>query len=108
MNFIYTKVIGFFLGEALAHSDRIKVAIAGFLATAILQLSAACGFCQALLTPDLVDKLSMTIAGLVVTLIGGISARDTKTPAEAAGADAFLPAPPADALGLPGDPPVIP
>lgn len=108
MNFIYTKLMTWILGEALAHSDRIKVAVAGFITTLVLNLAGSCAPCQAFLTPELVNKLSLSIAGLVVTLIAAISHRDVGAPGQVVPgaaewtAPVDLPPAPDDALGVPG------
>lgn len=98
MNFIYTKIMGWILGEALANSDRIKVIVAGAISTLILNLAATCAACQPFLTPDLVNRLSMTIAGFVVTMVASLTHRDVAAPGEVV-AGAAIPI-----SALPGNP----
>lgn len=114
MNFIYTKIMNYLVGEALAKSDRIKVAVAGAISVVLTNLLGACQICQAILSPEVVNNISMTIAGTVVTLILSITHRDTLTPYETAAAGkAVAPMPPLkpltdEELKEIGDPPVLP
>lgn len=82
MNAIYTKIMSWLVGEALANSDRIRVALAGVIATLILQGLASCQVCATFLTPDKVQALSLTIAGTVVTLVLSLTHRDVAAPGE--------------------------
>lgn len=82
MNAIYTKIMGFLFGEAIANSDRIKIAVAGFVTGLIVNLTKGCSFCQTILTPEVVDLINKGIAGLVVTLIAALSKRDIAAPGQ--------------------------
>ncbi len=102
MNTIYTKIMEFLIGKALANSDRIKVVVAGFVATALIQLGHSCGFCGGILTPEVTDWLSKAVAGAVVTLVLAITHRDVAAPGQTVGTDGSFPPPPVSPDGVPG------
>lgn len=105
MNFIYTKMMTWALGEALAHSDRVKSAVYGAVLSGLALVAGQCSVCNAFITPEVSHWLAGTIAGLAVAIIGGLSHRDVAAPGEfvSGGAQPMYPEPPADALGVPGD-----
>jgi len=111
MNWIYGKIMSWLVGEALANSDRIKIAVFGIVSTALVQIAAACPACGSFLTPDVKSWICNAIAGAVVTLILAITHRDIAAPGQTvpgAAVDAPLPPPPVTADGVPGVPPALP
>ena len=105
MDWIYQKIVGFFLGEALANSDRVKVVIAGFIGKALLTVAAGCAVCAALLTPEIVSQLTNLIAGAVVTLVAALTHRDVAAPGQTVPGAAVDIGPPPP---LPDDPALVP
>jgi len=108
----YVSVMGWFLGKALANSDRLKTIIAGTIAAVLTKVTGAiliaCAVCAAFITPDMVNQLSLWIAGATLAMLVSLTHRDVAAPGETVpGAAMALPDPPADALGVPGDPPVV-
>ncbi len=82
MHDLYVKIVGWFLGRALANSDRLKVVVAGFIAKGLLTALAGCSVCALVLTPDLVQQLSMSIAGAVLVLVASLTSRDVAAPGQ--------------------------
>ena len=93
MNYIYTKLMSFAIGEALGNSDRVRVmavSLAGIIFTHIL---AACAVCNQILTPDVVRDLTIAIGGFAVTMVASLSHRDVGAPGqEVPGAAPVVPA----------------
>ena len=82
MNYLYTKLMSWAVGEALANSDRVRVmavALCGILFTRIL---AACPQCSMILTPDVVQALTVALGGAAVTLVAALSHRDVGAPGQ--------------------------
>lgn len=104
MDFLYKKIMTWLFGAAIAHSDRIKVAVAGFLTTLVLNFLKGCAVCQPFLTPELMDWLNKAILTAVGLLIAALSHRDIAAPDESVAGEAVdLPPAPKTADGLPGD-----
>lgn len=82
MDALYKKVMSYLVGEAMAHSDRIKVQVIGFVAIALLWIAHACGACGSILTPEVVTALSITIGTFVVTTVLALTQRDIAAPGQ--------------------------
>lgn len=112
MNWLYSKIMSWALGEAIANSDRVKIGVVTALTALAAQLIPVCGFCPAILTPALLDKIAAAIVVLGLKLIHSLDHRDIAAPGETVVGEAIpdseLPPPPADALGVPGAPIVNP
>ncbi len=90
MDWVYKKVMAWFVGEALANSDRVKTAIyTAVLAPigAVFALAIArCQPCADFLTPELATKLALGVAATIVSLgiklIHSLDVRDVAAPGE--------------------------
>lgn len=103
MNWLYTQVMSWLVGEALANSDRIKVTVAGIVTAVLVQVAGACPACAPFLTPEVKAWICNAIAGAVVTLVAALSHRDVAAPGQTVdGAAVPLPLPPALPDGVPG------
>ncbi len=111
MNWLYTKIMAWLLGEAIANSDRIKLGLAGtisgVISAAFVLVIQRCTFCAEYLTPELAMKLAVMVAAAVwsvtLKLIHSLDHRDIAAPNEVVEGEA-MPEAPADANGVPGEP----
>jgi hypothetical protein len=94
MNFIYTQFMNFLFGQAVANSDRIKVAVMGVMGMALAWFAALCTPCKMIMTPELTTFICNWIGGLAVTVILGLTHRDIAAPGQTV-PGAAVPAPPA-------------
>lgn len=105
MDWLYTKMMSWAFGQAIANSDRIKIGIYSALASAAAMLAPACSFCPAILTPEVLHYIAAGIVTLAIKLIHSLDHRDIAAPGETVPGEAMpdgeLPPPPADALGVP-------
>ena len=85
MHNLYIKFMTWLAGEAVAHSDRIQIAVKGGLGIIVAQILPKCSVCSSFLTPELMDKLSATIAAFAITLIASVTVRDVVAPEKGAG-----------------------
>ena len=103
MNFIYTYIMKFLVGEALANSDRMKVGVMSVVTIALTNLAGACTVCQALLTPAVVNAISVTVGGWALSMILALTKRDVAAPGQsvAGAANWTLPADPGTGVPQP-------
>lgn len=93
MNWFYTKVMSWLFGQAIANSDRVRVAIASALSAGFLLIISKCAFCSAILTPELADKLAIAIVTLGLKMMHSLDSRDIAAPDEVVPGEA-MPEPP--------------
>lgn len=106
MNTIYKMIMSWLLGDAMAHSDRIKTAVYGSIVSALVLVAGQCSVCNAILTPDVTKLIAGIIATCTVSIIAALSHRDVGAPGQwVPGAAQDDPAIPAAAL--PPPPPVV-
>lgn len=101
MNKIYVKVMEFFVGRALANSDRVRAAFHAAVLSGLTMLAANCDFCNSILTKEVAQWIAGTIAALGIAVIAALTGRDVAAPDEVVDGEA-MPEPPSDALGTPG------
>ena len=100
MNFIYTKIMKWLVGEALANSDRVRVAVGAAVTSLLTLIASQCAPCQALLTPEVTHWIVGVVGAAAVALIHSLGTRDVAAPNEIVAGEA-LPEPPATADGIP-------
>ncbi len=103
MDWIYKKVMSWAFGEAIAHSDRIKIAIYSGLVSISALLAPACSFCPSILTPQVMQAIAGGIVALGIKLIHSLDHRDIAGPNEVVAGEAMPEPPP-----LPEEEPVNP
>ena len=106
MDWFYKKIMAWAVGEALANSDRVKLAIYTGLGSLLALATPACPFCPALFTPAVMQTVAAGIVALGIKLIHSLDTRDVATPGEiVAGAAIPIGPPAATADGVPELPP---
>ncbi len=93
MDFIYKKLMTWAFSEAMAHSDRARVAVMGVATSVLTLIAAQCSPCQALLTPEVTHWIVGVIGTATVTVINSLGHRDVAGPNEIVPGEA-LPEPP--------------
>ena len=82
MNYLYIKLMSWAVGEALANSDRVRVMALALVGIFFTRLLAACPQCSLILTPDVVNALTIALGGAAVTLVAALSHRDVGAPGQ--------------------------
>lgn len=82
METIYKKILTWALGEAMANSDRVKVAIGSVVGVLLVKLLAYCPACSSFLTPENQTALTQVIEGAGALLIAAFSHRDIGAPGQ--------------------------
>jgi hypothetical protein len=91
MNKLYTKAMAFLVGDAAANSDRVKAGVISTVGIIAVQIAGACSACAMILTPAVVQNISIALGGMAVTLIAALSKRDIAVPGQSVPGAATLP-----------------
>ncbi len=106
MDWLYKKVMSWAFGQAIAHSDRVKIAVYSGLVSAAAMLAPACPFCPSILTPDVLHAIAGGVVALGIKLIHSLDHRDIAGPDEVVLGEAMPELPPElEAQVLSGAPP---
>lgn len=76
MNTLYTKLMTWLIGEALANSDRMRVMAMGLAGVVFTRILGACPSCNMILTPDVVNAVTAAIGIAAVGMVGSLTHRD--------------------------------